>query len=298
MHTVVSNLDQFNSYFNQPTTNPLVGVGDLSKASDSLFEPVDFGCYCVVLMESDFGELVKDDRCMRYDPNTMFTIKPGQVVATRLDRSVQPRGKILVFRPELMTNTGLGRDFYMFNFFDFDVDEALKLKDAECRIIHNCYANIDEELKAENDELTGHMLRLAISQLLSYCKRFYERQFDTVKLRSSDFIRRLDMLIEEYFAPGSDLPRQLGCPTVTWCSEQFHLAPNYFGNLVRRDLHISAQKYIHNKITERAKSLLSNPSNSIDNVSDILGFRYSNHFSRFFRKETGLTPTQFRNKAS
>jgi len=294
MHTSVANLDQFNAYFHQKTFHPLVGIGDLSDADFSLFEPTDFEAYCVILMDADFGELRKGGASLRYSPGTMFTVKPGEVIATNLDPDVRPRGKMLVFRPEMIENTGLGRDFYMFNFFDYEVFEALKLTAGERKIILNCFANIDAELQAENDELTSHMLRLGIGQMLSYCKRFYERQFDTGQLRSSDFIRKLDSLIDGYLAPGSELPRTLGFPTVSWCAAQFHLAPNYFGNLVRRDMHVSAQKYIHDKIVDRAKVYLADPSMSIDEVAEKLGFSYSNHFSRLFRRETGMTPSEFR----
>ena len=260
MPIYIQNIDQFNAFFHQDTKHPLVGVGDLSQADLSLFEPIDFGAYCVVLMDSDFGVLRKGECVVQYGPGTMFTAKPGQTLSVHLEPDVKPRGKMLVVRPEMIENTGLGRDWYMFNFFDFQVFEALELNFKERNIILNCFSNIDAELNAENDELTGHMLRLGIGQLLSYCKRYYERQFDTRQLKSSDFIRRLDSLLDNYLAPGSELPRHLGSPTVAWCSAQFHLSPNYFGNLVRRDLHISAQEYIHNKIIERAKILLADKS--------------------------------------
>lgn len=294
MSKVIQNIDQFNAFFHQQTYHPLVGIGNLEDADAALFDPIDFGAYCVIMMDVDFGELLKAGTCLRYKPGTMFTAKPGEVISMNLDPSVRPRGKMLAFRPELIENTGLGRDFYMFNFFDYEVFEALTLKEGERKVMLNCFANINAELHAENDELTGHMLRLGIGQLLSYCKRFYERQFDTKKLKTSDFIKRLDSLLDGYFASGSDLPRELGFPTVAWCSEQFHLAPNYFGNLVRRDLHISAQEYIHNKIIERAKMLLADSSLSVEDVSEQLGFTYSNHFSRLFRNRTGQSPTQFR----
>lgn len=294
MHRTIANIDQFNSFFHQQTCHPLVGIGDLAEADLSLFDPIDFGCYCVILMDVDFGELLKAGTCMRYKPGTMFTAKPGEVISMNLDPTVKPQGKMLVFRPEMIENTGLGRDFYMFNFFDYEVFEALSLNESERRVMLNCYANINAELHAENDELTGHMLRLGIGQMLSYCRRFYERQFDTKQFKSSEFIRRLETIIDGYFAPGSELPKLNGFPTVAWCSSQFHLAPNYFGNLVRRDLHISAQEYIHNKIIERAKTLLAEPSYSIDQVAEMLGFAYSNHFSRLFRNITGMSPSQFR----
>lgn len=294
MHKTIKNLNEFNAYFRQPTCHPLVGVGDLSEAAYSLFEPIDFDSYCVVLMEADFGELTIDGETVKYLPGTVFTMKPGEIVSMKLHPYVRPRGKMLLFRRELIENTGLGRDFYMFNFFDFDVSEALLLNDSEKKVMLNCFANIDAELHTENDELTGHMLRLGIGQTLSYCKRFYERQFDTKQLRSSEFIKNLDSLLNDYYSPHSELPRTIGYPTVAWCSAQLHLAPNYFGNLVRRDMHISAQEYIHNTIVERAKSLLAEPSLSVEEIADQLGFPYPNHFSRLFKRKTGLSPTAFR----
>lgn len=294
MKRTLHNMDEFNAFFHQETANPLVGVGDLEDADLSLFGPLDFGCYCVVLMDSDFGILNKGGNAIRYRPGTMFTMKPGETVFMELSEAPRPRGKMLAFRPELMENTGLGRDFYLFNFFDFEAPEALYLNETERKVMLNCLANIEAELKAENDELTSHMLRLGIGQTLSYCKRYYERQFDSRQLKSSEFIKRLDALLDGYFAPGSDLPKTNGYPTVAWCSSQFHLAPNYFGNLVRRDMHVSAQSYIHDKIIERAKFLLSDSSLSIDDVADQLGFTYSNHFSRLFSKMTGMSPSRFR----
>jgi len=294
MHKTIQNLDQFNAYFRQPTCHPLVGVGDLSEAAFSLFEPINFDSYCVVLMDVDFGELIKEGQAISYRAGTVFTMKPGEVVSMRLRPGCRPKGKMLIFRTEMIENTGLGRDFYLFNFFDFAVSEALVLNESERKVMLNCIANIDAELHAENDELTGHMLRLAIGQTLSYCKRFYERQFDTKQLRTSEFIKNLDTLLNDYFSPGSELPRTIGYPTVAWCSSQFHLAPNYFGNLVRRDMHISAQEYIQNKIIEHAKGLLADPSLSIDEIAERLGFDYANHFSRLFKRKTGISPSAFR----
>ncbi len=297
-HITVHNIDQYNAYFHQPTTHPLVSVAQLDDADLTLFEPTDFGMYCVVLMDVNFGELVKNDTCIRYRPGTMFTLKPGEVVSMNLEPSVKPKGWMLVFHPQLIANTGLGRDFYMFNYFDNHVSEALELTESERSVMINCYTNINAELHAPDDELTSHMIRLGIGQLLSYCKRFYERQFDMKNQKSSDFIRRLDTLLDTYLAPGSPMPQQYGQPTVAWCSEQFHLSSNYFGDVVKRELHITAQEYIHNKTIERAKSLLANPQLSINDVAEALGFGYANHFTRFFHKKTGQSPTQFRKERS
>lgn len=290
----IENIDQFNRFFGADTYHPQVSVCNLADADLSLFEPTNFGMYCVVLMDANFGELHLRDSNMRYRAGTIFTMKPGHVVCMKLDYNIKPRGWMLAFRPELIVNTGLGRDFYMFNFFDYEVLEALELYDEEKRIILNCFNNILSELKAPDDEFTSHMVRLGIGQLLSYCRRFYDRQFDTKKGKTSDLVSQLDSILESYLSEESDLPRRLGPPQVAWCSSQFHLSANYFGDVVKHELGITAKEYIQNKIATKAKTLLAEQSTPINEVASRLGFNYSNHFTRFFRNITGMSPSEYR----
>lgn len=293
-HIRVENIEQFNHYFHQPTYHPQVSVARLQDADLSLFEPTDFCMYCVVLMEVDFGELVLHDTCMRYRGGTMFTMKPGDVVSMNLDSRVKPHGWMLAFRPEQLNGTGLGRDFYMFNFFEYKVAEALELFDSERRVIINCFNNIYTELQAPDDELTSHMLRLGIGQLLTCCRRFYDRQFDTKDLHSSDLGKRLDKMVDEYLSEGSKKLRTQGPPTVAWCAEQFHLTPSYFGDIVRREMGITPQAFLQTKLIDRAKSLLASQELTINEIAKELGFSYPNHFARLFRQKTGMSPSAFR----
>lgn len=293
-HIRVENIEQFNHYFHQPTYHPQVSVARLQDADLSLFEPTDFCMYCVVLMEVDFGELVLHDTCMRYRGGTMFTMKPGDVVSMNLDSRVKPHGWMLAFRPEQLNGTGLGRDFYMFNFFEYKVAEALELFDSERRVIINCFNNIYTELQAPDDELTSHMLRLGIGQLLTCCRRFYDRQFDTKDLHSSDLGKRLDKMVDEYLSEGSKKLRTQGPPTVAWCAEQFHLTPSYFGDIVRREMVITPQAFLQTKLIDRAKSLLASQELTINEIAEELGFSYPNHFARLFRQKTGMSPSAFR----
>ena len=70
-------IDLFNSYFGQSSPHPLIGVGDLARADASIFTPTDFGMYCVVLMDVNFGQLTKDgneshislEHFFHYDPD-------------------------------------------------------------------------------------------------------------------------------------------------------------------------------------------------------------------------------------
>lgn len=291
----ISNIEEFTSYFRVSASHSLVAVAKLSDADISLFEPIDFDMYCVVLMESDFGELVKVDKAIRYQPKSLFSLRPGQVVSMNLDNHSQPQGWMLAFKKELLEKTGLGRDFYMFDFFNHDVNEALELTKAEHMTILNCYANLAAELQTTPDYLSGHMIRLGIGQLLSYCKRFFERQFAERRTDNNIFRMKLETMIDNYLSSGSSA--QHGQPTVAWCANQFNLTPNYFGFLVKKELHVTAQDYIQSKIVDTAKYLLDTTQMPINEIAEELGFAYSNHFNRMFKQRTGVTPLQYRKKA-
>ena len=286
--------DRLNSIFHQNSAHPLVTVGELSRADLSLFDPIDFGMYCVVLMETDFGTLIKNGQKISYAPDTLFTLRPGQVVQTELNYQVRPRGWMLAFCPELLEKTGLGRDFYMFSFFFSDTQEAIRLDSVEKGIIVNCFTNILAELNTPADYLSDQLIRLGIGQLLSYFKRFHERQFNRVSGEEEIFRKKLDRIVDSYLSSG--LPAQKGQPTVNWCASQFNLSPNYFGSLVRRELHITAQEYLQEKLTNAAKALLRETQMSVNEISEELGMSYPNHFSRMFRKRVGMSPLAFRKK--
>ncbi|MCR5708893.1 MAG: helix-turn-helix transcriptional regulator [Bacteroidales bacterium] len=283
-----------NQCFRQPTLHPLVAAGDLSRADETLFEEQDLEMYCVILMDSAFGELSKNGHPLPYQAGSIFTLVPGQRVSLKLDYTAKRRGWILAFRPELLVKAGLGRDFYMFDYFNHDFGTALKLDERERGILAGCYENAFMELLQEPDYLTNHMIRLCIGRLLSYCKRFFEQRYAVRTSPGRNLGRALDTMIDSYLSSGS--AAQQGQPNVSWCADQFHLTPNYFGSLVKRELHMSAQEYIQGKIISAAEKLLSTTTMSVGEIAEELGFSYPNHFTRLFTAKTGMSPLQYRKK--
>lgn len=287
-------IQQFNQFFHQPSLHPLVAAGDLARADTSLFEERDFGMYGIILMNTVFGELHRGCRPVPYQAGSLFTLVPGKPVSLKVDYTAKRRGWMLVFQPELLIKSGLGRDFYMFDFFNHDFDAALTLEERELDIITGCYENAFSELLQEPDYLTNHMIRLCIGRLLSYCKRFFEQRYAIRSTPGRNLRRALDTMIESYLSSGS--AAQQGQPSVSWCADQFHLTPNYFGSLVKRELHVSAQEYIQGKVIQAAERLLSTTTMSVGEIAEELGFSYPNHFTRLFTAKTGISPLQYRKR--
>lgn len=276
----LNNIRDFDALFRQKSNHPLMGVAHISGGEALFSGAVSTKLYLVIMISGD--------------PGTVITARPGSTLRPDAVLKRPAEGWALGFRPEMVIGTGLSRDFYMFNFFDYEVMEPLRIDSMEQNVLGNCFQNIRAEIDAPDDDLTSHMLRLGIGQLLSYCRRFYDRQYGDKRLLTSEFIQKLDNVINGYLADATDLKYRQGPPSVAWCSSQFHLTPNYFGDLVRLRLGVGAKEYIANKVLEAACSLLADSRNSVGDVAFQLGFNYPNHFTRFFRRMTGKSPSEYR----
>lgn len=291
MYTL-NDIDDFNRFFSSQTLHPQVAVAELFRADLSLFDVKVYDMYALILVEEFFGELARDGKMMPYTKGSLITIRPGQNIEMRIDYKAKPKGWMLVFKPELLERTGLGRDFYMFSYFNSDYSEAISLTDMEYGVIKNCFANLYAELHTPQDHLSGQMIRLGIGTLLSYVKRYFEKQHLAGTQKGETMVCRLNSLLDKYL--GSGLPAQHGQPTVTWCATQFGLSPNYFGDLIKKEVHITAQEYIRDKVIAHAQVLLRQTNMTINEIAEELGFAYPNHFTRMFHKATGYAPLKYR----
>ena len=289
---ILNSITDFNHYFSAQTLHPQVAVAELFRADFSLFDTKVYDMYALIMIDGVFGELIRDGKPLPYTKGSLVTIRPGQSIEMKMDYTTKPQGWMLAFKPELLEKTGLGRDFYMFSYFNSDYSEAIRLTDMEYGVIKNCFANLYAELNTPKDHLSGQMIRLGIGTLLSYVKRYFEKQHTTSVLRSETLVGKLDTLLDKYL--GSGLPAQHGQPTVTWCATQFNLSPNYFGDMIKKEVHITAQEYIRGKIVSHAQVLLRQTNMTINEIPEELGFAYPNHFTRMFHKATGYTPLKYR----
>lgn len=288
----LNNIDDFNRFFSTRTLHPQVSVVQLHLADPALYKRKAYGMYALILIEEMSGELSRDGQPMTYSCGSLVTIRPGQSIEMQLGHGAKPRGWMLVFKPELLEKTGLGRDFYMFSYFHSDHGEAISLSEMELGVIRNCFANLHAELHTQQDYLSGQMIRLGIGTILSYVKRYFEKQHAFNNMRTETLVGKLDALLDRYL--GSGLPAQQGQPSVTWCAARLDLSPGYFSDLIKKELHITAQDYIRSKLIAHAQVLLRQTNMTINEIAEELGFKYPNHFTRMFHKATGYPPLKYR----
>jgi AraC-like DNA-binding protein len=122
--------------------------------------------------------------------------------------------------------------------------------------------------------------------------RFYDRQFITRSLVNKDILVKFERILEEYFQ--SEKTQTLGLPTVKYCAENLYLSANYLGDLIKKETGKSPQEHIQLKLMDIAKEKIFDSSKSVSEIAYELGFKHPQHFTRMFKKEIGVSPSDFR----
>jgi AraC-like DNA-binding protein len=287
-------INDYNSFNNNETRHPLVSVVDLSKANPRQGSRMYFGFYTIFLKDVKCGDLVYGKHTYDYQEGTLVFLAPGQIAGLNSNgETYQPKGYALIFHPDLLLGTALGRHMQEYSFFSYQSNEALHLSDRERKIVLDCFSKIQYELERDIDKHSKKLIVSNIELFLNYCTRFYERQFITRENVHKGLLEKFEALLNEYFQ--SDNPHTIGLPSVAYCAGELNLSAGYFGDLVKKETGKSAQEYIQSKIIEVAKGLIFDSNKTVSEIAYELGFKYPQHFSRLFKQKVGQSPVDYRN---
>lgn len=289
----IETIDQYNKMLGIETLHPLVSIIDMSKANPIRHFKHTFGFYAVFLKEVKCGDLIYGRQYYDYQEGTLVCVAPGQVLGVEDNGEVfQPKGHALLFHPDIIRGTSLGGHMREYTFFSYEANEALHLSEREKEMVVECFGKIRHELEHAIDRHSKRLIAINIEMLLDYCLRFYERQFITRTGANRDVLTRFESLLEDYFS--SERIVREGMPSVKYCAGELCLSANYFGDLVKKETGKTAQEYIQIYLINVAKEKILDPDKSISQVAYELGFQYPQHFTRMFKKVTGMTPNHYR----
>ena len=286
-------ISEYNAYNNNETLHPLVSVVNLSSADPRKAASLYFGFYTIFLKEVKCGDLRYGKNTYDYQEGTLVFIAPGQVITVdNPGETYQPKGYALIFHPDLIHGTSLGRHIQDYTFFGYQSNEALHVSERERKIVLDCFSKIEFELDRAIDKHSKNLIVSNIELFLDYCNRFYDRQFIIRDTVHKGILERFEGLLNDYFQAGK--PQETGLPTVAYCANELHLSANYFGDLIKKETGRSAQEYIQTKVIDVAKERIFDHSKSVSEIAYDLGFKYPQHFTRFFKQHVGQSPNEYR----
>ncbi|OYP55093.1 AraC family transcriptional regulator [Prevotella sp. P5-92] len=289
----INTIQDFNDYQGVETLHPLVSVVHVENTEHIKECMMHYGLYAIYLKENKGCKLSYGRTPYDFDEMTVTSFAPGQVVKVEPNPDV-PFAKFtaLVFHPDILNRTALGRHINRYEFFGYSSTEALHLSAQEVEVFRGVLAMIEQELHRAIDKHTRELIVSNIELLLNYCLRFYDRQFITREEINHSVVKKFIELLDDYI---STKALHDGLPTVAYFADKCCLSNGYFGNLVRVETGRTAKDIISDHLLAHAKQLLNDEALTVTMISQHLGFEYPQHFVRFFKSHTGKTPSAYRN---
>ena len=289
---ILNTVHDFNDYQGVATLHPQVSVVHVENTEHIRECVMHYGLYALYLKENKGCKLSYGRTPYDFDEMTVTSFAPGQVVKVEPNPEVSfAKFTALVFHPDLLSRTALGRQMNRYEFFSYSSTEALHLSAQEVEVFRGVLAMIEQELHRAIDKHTRELIVSNIELLLNYCLRFYDRQFITREEINHSVVKKFLDLLDDYIASKA---QSEGLPTVAYFADKCCLSSGYFGNLVRVETGRTAKDIIADHLLAHAQQLLNDEALTITLISQRLGFEYPQHFVRFFKSHTGRTPSAYR----
>jgi len=275
-------------------SHPLVTLINYDNIQLNAFEKGEKICmdFYKISFKTDFtGQVKYGQGYYDFEEGGLAFLNPRQIVTSSEDENSY-EGFSLFFHLDFIRNYPLANTINQYGFFSYSVNEALFLSSKEKQVINELFKTIRTELNNNIDAYSQDVLVTQIELLLTYSNRFYNRQFITRKAINNDVVAQLDDLLNTYFENQTSLVN--GLPTVQLISEQLNTSQRYLSDLLRSLTGLNTQQYLHEKLIEKAKEKLATTTSSVSEIAYQLGFVHPQSFNKLFKRETNLSPLEFR----
>lgn len=131
----------------------------------------------------------------------------------------------------------------------------------------------------------------AVEYLIASLYFMVSAAYSQPEKKTSDKTARQFALYEKFI---DRLSEERGKHDVSHFAEILNISSNYLSRVVSQISGGTAIDMINRSVILQAKVLLKNSDMTIENISEELNFPDSPYFCRFFKRETGMTPTEYR----
>lgn len=234
--------------------------------------------------------------------STIFFNSPFQILSW--DIVPDWEGYYIMFTQEFISQSKYFNEILdEFPFLRIDKSIPFEISQSDLEVIVSVFAQIYEEYHSDHRD-KFQLIEAHALLLLNYVRRYFYEQVPpetaASELRKADLklLSRFQTLIQTSFLPDVIPPENSSPHSVGYYAEQLNIHPNHLNAVVKSISGQTALQVIHHHLIQLAKSYLIQTEMSVQEIAYTLHFESPNYFSRFFKKNTNLSPLAYRKKQS
>ena len=243
----------------------------------------------VLYLSQGTGFHIIDGNRYEIEPPCVFFMSPGQ--AHKIEFSNDIGGYIFIFTSEFyqLNHTNPNRLIEFPFFFTIRQDNKPLVLDVpeDISFIEILFKKgVAEIEKGENYSID--LLRSLLDLILSFCAVLYKNDENQIaKGRGHIVVKKFFQLVEENYEKNL---------TVNEYADKLAITPNHLTLTVNQLTGKTSSQIIKAKQVLEIKRLLAHTNLNVTEISNRLSFPDQSYFTKFFKRETGITPLQYRAK--
>ena len=242
--------------------------------------------YILILIEEASGSHTIDFKGYEYEKGTVLTIRKDQI--HKFHQSSSVKGTLLLFTDEFLVSylekLEALKSLQLFN--EFLGVPKIQLSKTEFIKVSNLVKRIENEYFHVNDDYSLGIIRSELHILLAKLYRVKSNKNQIVNHRKylNEFINFQNLVEKQatQYKKVKHYAKAMGISTKT------------LNTISRNIVNKSAKEFIDDICTKQIKRLLINTVWSVKEIAYASGFEETTNFYKYFKRQTKLTPEQFR----
>jgi AraC family transcriptional activator of pobA len=249
--------------------------------------------YSFILTMEGSGIYWLDDNKFPFDSQTIYFTNPGHIKSYEL---LESKEAFIITLSEKFLQENVHPEIYgEFPFLLAEIVPPKKLLHNDLEEFETLYRQILKEFKSGSEYKNKILGNLFMVLLIKMKERFWST-YNPIEEgnRNSQIVKSFKRLLESEFRKVMEKGRNEGKLQAQQFAEKLNLHPNYLNSVIKSKTGRTVNDWVSERTLSIAKSLLITTPFSSKEIAYQLGFSEPTHFSRFFKKNTQLSPNTFR----
>ncbi|BFP43440.1 response regulator transcription factor [Flavobacteriaceae bacterium GF1] len=249
--------------------------------------------FSFILTKKGSGVYKLDDNTFPFGNKSIYFTNPGHIKSYELFSSKE--AQIIMLTEKFLQENVHPEIYSEFPFLLAEIVPPNEQTETEFKELEMLFDQVDFEFKNDSnykDKIIGNMILVLLMKIK---ERFWANYNPLVEgEHSSRIVKSFKKILESEFKKIlGDKQGQVKLQA-QYFAEQLNLHPNYLNSVLKSKTGRTLSDWISQRALSVSKSLLVDSSLSLKEISYLLGYSEPTHFSRFFKKNTKLSPRAFR----